>query len=148
MCIDIPSSYIHIQSAVVVILFVAGSWNVSRRYSNERPCPSSCCHCLGSKQPSLYSFPTHTHVWAQTLTPTDTPREHVSNPAEMKLLAFISTTCQIWPARHHCVKRTQYHIDRGVKHISTEGHFNIMAAIKGPVETIRLYKCYYSLTYC
>ncbi len=37
---------------------------------------------------------------------------------------------------------------RGVKLISTEGHFNIMAAIKGLAKTIRLYKCYYSLTYC
>ncbi len=37
---------------------------------------------------------------------------------------------------------------RGVKLIFTEGHFNIMAAIKGPVVTVRLYKYYYSLTYC
>ncbi len=37
---------------------------------------------------------------------------------------------------------------RGVKLIFTEGHFNIMAAIKGPVVTVRLYKRYHSLTYC
>ncbi len=36
---------------------------------------------------------------------------------------------------------------RGDKLIFTEGYFN-MAAIKGPVVTVRLYKHYYSLTYC
>ncbi len=36
----------------------------------------------------------------------------------------------------------------GVKLIFTEGHFNIMAATKGPVVTVRLYKRYHSLTYC
>ncbi len=32
-----------------------------------------------------------------------------------------------------------YSFRRGVKLIFTEGHFNIMAAIKGPVVTVQMY---------
>ncbi len=51
----------------------------------------------------------------------------------------------VWSSFHRPGTVNENVLEQGCKTHFTEGHFNIMAAIKGPVVTVRLYKPYLPL---